>query len=155
MPKSKNPKNATAMNIYDADKFLIKPAPSDESIVEGGHLIDYDGTTVLIADATMSTIYLQNLGPLKPINGRYYPVVYRKEFPMADTTQTPAQYFYEFCSRCPHKGFVHYDLIRPAQIDAISRILKAHPPQAVELYVHPQPELIKLLEKRKINYIVK
>lgn len=80
------------------------------------------------ADKPVLNIVLDNCGALhRGGDGKFYPVMIDEhEMPIADTAKRAVRYFYEFCSRAPHKGHTHYELIYPAQIDALRDILDYH-----------------------------
>lgn len=71
------------------------------------------------------SIALANCGPLKRGKDmRFHPLgVDANGMPTADMEQPAVRLFYEFCTQRPHRGFAHYELIYPAQLEALGNLL--------------------------------
>ena len=102
-------------------------------------VIDHDGTTYQLFnpicwsqylgigdhDINVINVALVNCGPLRRhTDGRFYPIrLDSHSMPIPDTAQPSVRLFYEFCTRHPHHGFTHYELITPAQLRSLADLL--------------------------------
>jgi len=76
-------------------------------------------------DRLVINVALANCGTLRRhTDGRFYPIrLDSHSMPIPDTSQPSVRLFYEFCTRQPHHGFTHYELITPAQLRSLADLL--------------------------------
>lgn len=77
-------------------------------------------------DKQIINIAIDNCGALRRGgDGKFYPVILDEhEMPLADESKPAVRFFAEFCEKKPHKGFTHYELIYPSQIEALKSLLR-------------------------------
>ena len=121
--RSPRPPQSLPAFVIDRDGTVFTPFSS-------GFWSHYLGTGS--CDKSIVNVALANCGPLRRhTDGLFYPIrLDDRSMPLPDISQPPVRLFYEFCTRHPHHAFTHFELIYPAQLQALQGLL----PQLLALH---------------------
>ena len=144
------PDSSTNEGFFSKRQIVLSATGTLQSAVDWAHsprqpfslpafVVDRDGTiynffnldrwsrylNVGAHDPLIVNVALANCGPLRRhTDGLFYPIrLDDRSMPLPDTSQPPVRLFYEFCTRQPHHGFTHYELITPAQLRSLADLL--------------------------------